>query len=219
MPVFWGSVSVLHVLSFPIFILPMGNTTCFRLICSVSDLRYVHNNIFFSFAVDADLGQMLKENASSVKSRCGQFAEHSANTESIPDSLEKASNSSKSGGDSNACKSEGSKVEEVSSVRDVASDVSAEPQMADSEQATYASANNDLKGTKAYQEADVPLLYNLAMAIIDYRGHRVVAQVHKRNINPLNFVSFSFLFFLGKHLGTILRVHIRFRCLLVLVKL
>lgn len=49
---------------------------------------------------------------------------------------------------------------------------------AESEQATYASANNDLKGTKAYQEADVPGLYNLAMAIIDYRGHRVVAQVH-----------------------------------------
>ncbi|RWR77799.1 clustered mitochondria protein isoform X4 [Cinnamomum micranthum f. kanehirae] len=137
---------------------------------------YVHNNIFFSFAVDADLGQMLKENALSVKARCGQFAEHSANTESIPDSLEKASNSSKTGGDSNACKSEGSKLEEVSSVRDVASDVSAEAQMADSEQATYASANNDLKGTKAYQEADVPGLYNLAMAIIDYRGHRVVAQ-------------------------------------------
>lgn len=47
----------------------------------------------------------------------------------------------------------------------------------ESEQATYASANNDLKGTKLYQEADVSGLYNLAMAIIDYRGHRVVAQV------------------------------------------
>ena len=54
---------------------------------------------------------------------------------------------------------------------------SSEPQLAESEQATYASANNDLKGTKSYQEADVPGLYNLAMAIIDYRGHRVVAQV------------------------------------------
>lgn len=60
---------------------------------------------------------------------------------------------------------------------DVVTDVSAEIQLADSEQATYASANNDLKGTKAYQEADVQGLYNLAMAIIDYRGHRVVAQV------------------------------------------
>ena len=47
----------------------------------------------------------------------------------------------------------------------------------ESEQATYASANNDLKGTKAYNNADVSGLYTLAMAIIDYRGHRVVAQV------------------------------------------
>lgn len=54
---------------------------------------------------------------------------------------------------------------------------SVETPLAESEQATYASANNDLKGTKAYQEADVPGLHNLAMAIIDYRGHRVVAQV------------------------------------------
>lgn len=60
---------------------------------------------------------------------------------------------------------------------EVADSKSEEAQLADSEQATYASANNDLKGTKAYQEADVSGLYNLAMAIIDYRGHRVVAQV------------------------------------------
>lgn len=63
------------------------------------------------------------------------------------------------------------------------SDASAEAQIADSEQATYASANNDLKGTKAYQEADISGLYNLAMAIIDYRGHRVVAQVCIVNIS------------------------------------
>lgn len=60
---------------------------------------------------------------------------------------------------------------------EVADSKSEEAQIADSEQATYASANNDLKGTKAYQEADISGLYNLAMAIIDYRGHRVVAQV------------------------------------------
>jgi protein TIF31 len=65
-----------------------------------------------------------------------------------------------------------SKTEEPNSVLEA----SAEAQIADSEQATYASANNDLKGTKSYQEADIPGLYNLAMAIIDYRGHRVVAQ-------------------------------------------
>ncbi|RZC19024.1 Clustered mitochondria protein [Glycine soja] len=55
----------------------------------------------------------------------------------------------------------------------ITQDVSPEAQLAENEQATYASANNDLKGTKAYQEADVPGLYNLAMAIIDYKGHRV----------------------------------------------
>lgn len=66
---------------------------------------------------------------------------------------------------------------EHNSVTELAPDVSAEAPSAETEQATYASANNDLKGTKAYQEADVPGLYNLAMAIIDYRGHRVVAQV------------------------------------------
>lgn len=63
----------------------------------------------------------------------------------------------------------------TSNVGEQESNVSAET--VDNEQATYASANNDLKGTKAYQEADVSGLYNLAMAIIDYRGHRVVAQV------------------------------------------
>jgi len=68
-------------------------------------------------------------------------------------------------------------TEVSNSVSDNSLDASAEAQIADSEQATYASANNDLKGTKAYQEADISGLYNLAMAIIDYRGHRVVAQV------------------------------------------
>jgi protein TIF31 len=50
-------------------------------------------------------------------------------------------------------------------------------QAAETEQATYASANNDLKGTKAYNNADVPGLYTLAMTIVDYRGHRIIAQV------------------------------------------
>lgn len=47
----------------------------------------------------------------------------------------------------------------------------------EAEQATYASANNDLRGTKLINEADVPGLSTLAMAIVDYRGHRVIAQV------------------------------------------
>nr|GMD71805.1 clustered mitochondria protein [Ipomoea batatas] len=78
---------------------------------------------------------------------------------------------------SNGEKPAASSAEHVNGMLDSAVGGPAENQLAESEQATYASANNDLKGTKAYQEADVPGLYNLAMAIIDYRGHRVVAQV------------------------------------------
>lgn len=110
---------------------------------------YVHNNIFFSFAVDADIGQISKDQASSVKLNSGHGMDN-CNDATSPDLLAKESNHT--------------------------SDASAEAQISDNEQATYASANNDLKGTKAYQEADVPGLYNLAMAIIDYRGYRVVAQ-------------------------------------------
>ncbi|KAL4562037.1 hypothetical protein LXL04_034226 [Taraxacum kok-saghyz] len=109
---------------------------------------YVHNNIFFSFAVDADLEQLPRKQSS----------------ESNPDkTLVKPSS-----------KVNGSETD--SNVNGAAESAADEAQLAESEQATYASSNNDLKGTKAYQEADVPGLYNLAMAIVDYRGHRVVAQ-------------------------------------------
>uniref|UniRef100_A0A2N9H0C0 Clu domain-containing protein n=1 Tax=Fagus sylvatica TaxID=28930 RepID=A0A2N9H0C0_FAGSY len=129
---------------------------------------YVHNNIFFSFAVDADLEQLSKKRSanSNIES-----------SSSLNISSDKAS--SLLHGDSgipNGEKCEGSSSGERDTVVEVASNVPAETQLTESEQATYASANNDLKGTKAYQEADVSGLYNLAMAIIDYRGHRVVAQ-------------------------------------------
>ncbi|KAK9283136.1 hypothetical protein L1049_011367 [Liquidambar formosana] len=134
-------------------------------------IRYVHNNIFFSFAVDADLEQLSKKRASDINLKI-------ESTSSLNNSSEKAPNDlvGRAGGISNVENCGGSNAEEHNGVMDMTSDVSAETQLADSEQATYASANNDLKGTKAYQEADVPGLYNLAMAIIDYRGHRVVAQ-------------------------------------------
>ncbi|XP_057978720.1 clustered mitochondria protein isoform X3 [Malania oleifera] len=130
---------------------------------------YVHNNIFFSFAVDADLEQLSKKHTS-IYSKIG-------NVSSINGSSEKATNNLLHGaaGIPNGGNPVASNAEELSGVLDLAPE-SAEMQLADSEQATYASANNDLKGTRAYQEADVPGLYNLAMAIIDYRGHRVVAQ-------------------------------------------
>ncbi|GAB4832619.1 hypothetical protein Ancab_006637 [Ancistrocladus abbreviatus] len=131
---------------------------------------YVHNNIFFSFAVDADLEQLSRKHIPDSNSKPNgthslyklneTLGELSDGAVEIPNGVE----------------ANGSNREDLNVSADLASDVTAEVQLADSEQATYASANNDLKGTKAFQEADVPGLYNLAMAIIDYRGHRVVAQ-------------------------------------------
>ncbi|KAG0449031.1 hypothetical protein HPP92_027514 [Vanilla planifolia] len=108
---------------------------------------YVHNNIFFSFAVDEDLGLISKDQISNADLNLSEHHEDPNSPKNVH-----------------------------SSVLDSDSAAAAEVQMPDSEQATYASANNDLKGTKAYQEADIPGLYNLAMAIVDYRGYRVVAQ-------------------------------------------
>ena len=142
------------------------------LTCSVPISRYVHNNIFFSFAVDADLVQLSRKHTSDTNLNI-------ENIGSLHNSSEKTSNKLSDGAAriSSRDKSNASSTGDLDSGTDLASDVPAETQLSESEQATYASANNDLKGTKAYQEADVPGLYNLAMAIIDYRGHRVVAQV------------------------------------------
>ncbi|CAN1827682.1 Clustered mitochondria protein [Linum perenne] len=127
---------------------------------------YVHNNIFFSFAVDADLEQVSRKHASDINAKTD--IKLTSLSEKVPNNVshgdESVSSVDKNGG---TISSESNGSTELTS---------AETQLAESEQATYASANNDLKGTKAYQEADVPGLYNLAMAIIDYRGHRVVAQ-------------------------------------------
>uniref|UniRef100_A0A0D9YXF5 Clu domain-containing protein n=1 Tax=Oryza glumipatula TaxID=40148 RepID=A0A0D9YXF5_9ORYZ len=127
--------------------------------------RYVHNNIFFSFAVDSDYEQLPKDQKPNGQNGSGRSVIGSSDPGSKPNK-----NHADPSGTTN------SKTEEPNGVLDNTSDASAEAQIADSEQATYASANNDLKGTKAYQESDIPGLYNLAMAIIDYRGHRVVAQ-------------------------------------------
>lgn len=133
-------------------------------------IRYVHNNIFFSFAVDADVEQLSRKRAVA------------ATTNNVTTSSTDKSSDVSAAGLSNAISGNGKEIKgsDVGKIVDSVKsepDLSAETHIADSEQATYASANNDLKGTKAYQEADVPGLHNLAMAIIDYRGHRVVAQV------------------------------------------
>lgn len=132
---------------------------------------YVHNNIFFSFAVDADLDQLPRKHIQNTNLKSNVMA---IRQDVNGKTLEKSSD-----GAADICNNievNALKREVKNGDADDVTDVSAEIQLADSEQATYASANNDLKGTKAYQEADVPGLYNLAMAIIDYRGHRVVAQ-------------------------------------------
>lgn len=141
-------------------------------ICFVVCSRYVHNNIFFSFAVDADLEQLPRKQALAENSKIENTALSQSLCEKSTSNLPQGTSSISDGDESGVPKAENSNGEEA-----LSPDVPAEAQLAESEQATYASANNDLKGTKAYQEADVPGLYNLAMAIIDYRGHRVVAQV------------------------------------------
>ncbi|ELR12870.1 tetratricopeptide repeat domain containing protein [Acanthamoeba castellanii str. Neff] len=44
------------------------------------------------------------------------------------------------------------------------------------EQATYVSANNDLKGIRLYNDADVSGLGTVLTAVVDYRGYRLLAQ-------------------------------------------
>ncbi|XP_074296741.1 clustered mitochondria protein-like isoform X2 [Silene latifolia] len=131
---------------------------------------YVHNNIFFSFAVDADLEQLPRKHKTNANVKNNITPVQHNSSGKIVDKLSDAATDLGNGVESN-----GSRVEDENGVVIEPFDAP-EVQFVDTEQATYASANNDLKGTKAYQEADVPGLYNLAMAIIDYRGHRVVAQ-------------------------------------------
>lgn len=138
--------------------------------------RYVHNNIFFSFAVDADLEQLSKKRSLNANSNIENSSLSNSSSDKAFSLLHVDS------GIPSGEKCEPKITGEGDNVVEVPSNVSAETQLTESEQATYASANNDLKGTKAYQEADVSGLYNLAMAIIDYRGHRVVAQVCIKDI-------------------------------------
>lgn len=134
----------------------------------LSSSRYVHNNIFFSFAVDADLEHIPRKQSTEYNLK----SEKTNPSQTLSETVDKISGGAIT---INGDKLSGQNGEDI--ISEAATDVSAEAQLTESEQATYASANNDLKGTKSYQEADVPGLYNLAMAIIDYRGHRVVAQV------------------------------------------
>ncbi|KAL0410704.1 UNVERIFIED_CONTAM: Clustered mitochondria protein [Sesamum latifolium] len=132
---------------------------------------YVHNNIFFSFAIDADLEQLPQKQASGELSKVETTASSHISSEKTDNNLSQGAFRVSSVDESSI-----PDTQNINGIRTLSPDAPVETQLAESEQATYASANNDLKGTKACQEADVPGLYNLAMAIIDYRGHRVVAQ-------------------------------------------
>ncbi|KAL2326480.1 hypothetical protein Fmac_025538 [Flemingia macrophylla] len=125
---------------------------------------FLHNNIFFSVAVDTDL-QKLSKKSTDVKSKTWSTGTpHSSSDKSSDVQVP-------NGGDH-----DGSSSEDSINGIEVVQDIHPESGQAESDMATYASVNNDLNGTKAYLEADVPGLYNLAVAIIDYRGHRVLAQ-------------------------------------------
>lgn len=127
----------------------------FKLFGNASVCRYVHNNIFFSFAVDGDFNLMQ------------QMRDQNLHTDGTVGEKQATSN-----GDVHL-----DNVKEGQSDASSNAEADAAAAVVESEQATYASANNDLKGTKAYNSVDVSGLHTLAMAIIDYRGHRVVAQV------------------------------------------
>ncbi|KAH9321375.1 hypothetical protein KI387_016014 [Taxus chinensis] len=154
---------------------------------------YVHNNIFFSFAVDADFTQMQQsyEQRTRLDSAMISGEDDGTRSDTLADQkhvnnvespkadtlldqkvLEVLSDTLKDP-ESEEPEDLDAKEEIDPGVGVLESDAS---QLIDSEQATYASANNDLKGTKAYNNADISGLYTLAMAIVDYRGHRVVAQ-------------------------------------------
>ncbi|KAL3680571.1 hypothetical protein R1sor_023527 [Riccia sorocarpa] len=177
---------------------------------------YVHNNIFFSFAVDGDFASMQQlreqelqqqqadgvpkaseddndatkaasdENTKTVVETAVDAPAEVANTKTVVETAvdeapaEVAEVVSEAAEVSSGPSDEAKKDEATSSAVEVTEEVkdgnAAATPVIESEQATYASSNNDLKGTKAYNSTDVAGLYTLAMAIVDYRGHRVVAQ-------------------------------------------
>ncbi|TKY68163.1 Clustered mitochondria protein [Spatholobus suberectus] len=127
-------------------------------------VRFLHNNIFFSIAVDTDLQKLSKKSTDANSKTRSTGTRHG--------SSEKSSDFQVPNGGNN----DGSSSEDSINGMEVVQDIPPEAEQALSDVATYSSVNNDLNGAKAYQEADVPGLYNLAVAIIDYRGHRVLAQ-------------------------------------------
>ncbi|GBG58709.1 hypothetical protein CBR_g110 [Chara braunii] len=135
---------------------------------------YVHNGIFFSFAVDGDFVMIQQLREEELKQK--QQAEPNADAKEVTgdgEKLEAEVVSSEGPVGEGTSPADGSAVDALPSG---AKQAGSNPLVLEGEQATYASANNDLKGTRAFNTADVSGLYTLAMAIVDYRGYRVVAQ-------------------------------------------
>ncbi|KAK7405463.1 hypothetical protein VNO78_06781 [Psophocarpus tetragonolobus] len=125
---------------------------------------FLHNNIFFSVAVDTDLEKLSKKSTDDNSKTWSTGTPHS--------SSEKSSDFQVPSGGNNS----GSSLVDGINDMEVVQHISPEAEQVESDVATYASVNNDFSGTKAFQEADVPGLYNLAVAIVDYKGFRVLAQ-------------------------------------------
>ncbi|KAH9555476.1 hypothetical protein CY35_08G115300 [Sphagnum magellanicum] len=138
---------------------------------------YVHNNIFFSFAVDGDFALMQQLREQELRQQT-ERDDKEADTRENGDVVTAVSGEAAVPPEPETTElpSGETGLKEDSSVEAGAPSETPPAPVVESEQATYASANNDLKGTKAYNNADVAGLYTLAMAIVDFRGHRVVAQ-------------------------------------------
>lgn len=117
---------------------------------------YVHNSIFFSLAVDGDFAvlQQMREKELQAQAEAEEEA-------------------SKKDGDKEKKKVEAGDKEEGKEDKKEGGESEA---VQEAEQATYASANNDLRGTRLVNTVDAPGLATLAMVIVDFRGHRVIAQ-------------------------------------------
>eukprot|EP00850_Spirogloea_muscicola_P020632 SM000222S06973 [mRNA] locus=s222:140907:151145:+ [translate_table: standard] len=184
---------------------------------------YVHNNIFYSFAVDGDflvlqqlreqeiLEQQQKQQGLNPKSSpTSAEAEQAGSGSSAQNEIQEEAVQATSGNgtaSSGAAETGNQPATVVSDIIVQSEQVSVDDESVDTkgpdagdkpsaegdkvgeeaaqdasqaaetaEQATYASANNDLRGTRALNEANVKGLHTLAMALVDYRGHRVIAQ-------------------------------------------
>eukprot|EP00245_Coleochaete_scutata_P017072 TRINITY_DN81_c0_g1_i1.p1 TRINITY_DN81_c0_g1~~TRINITY_DN81_c0_g1_i1.p1 ORF type:complete len:1555 (-),score=405.34 TRINITY_DN81_c0_g1_i1:386-4762(-) len=131
---------------------------------------YVHNNIFFSLAVDGDFAMMQLMREEELAEIAKQEANAKATGVDAPaeeSTPEAAASFEVQDPESDATKDKGAN----------ASEEQPKPQVSEgAEQVTYASANNDLKGALAINTAGIPGLHTLAVAVIDYRGHRCIAQ-------------------------------------------